>query len=118
MQRDMTYALDGVFSARNAGQLVGVVPSRPKIVRMHGVDVIDSAYRAREMTGEDPVVMPGQTAQRMRSAGAAQLMARPGFPRAPGLRGMGFLGFDTGSVAIIGAGALAAWLLYKLNKKS
>lgn len=111
MQRDMTCALDATFATRNAGRLVGVVPARPQMIRMHGVDVIDASYRARQMHGPELTPMPGPAARRIPVSSEAEMMAKPGFPRLPGLRGLA--GFDMKTVAMLGAGAFAAYLLYK-----
>jgi hypothetical protein len=37
MQRDMSYELDGVFSGRNAGELIQVKPARTRIGRAPGL---------------------------------------------------------------------------------
>jgi len=59
MKRDMSYELDGVFSGRNAGELVQVRPARTRIGRTPGLMQQKSRHSARPISA--PFYSPTHT---------------------------------------------------------
>ena len=143
MQRDMSYELDGMFSGRNAGELVAVQQTRTRIkrspglapvARMAGGDVRNLtpaiANRIPQSHARN-IVRPGY---RSMSIPLAMSLSQPIFKQPGDLAGdmpfdgiSGMLGLpDTVNLPVVGpvntmvaiaGGAVAAFALFKLIKR-